>query len=126
MKASSTGQNIVKGLSAGMAVLFAVWAYYQWNDPDSIPWVAIYAAASIVSLVFVTGKLPLAAPSIIGSVSVLWAAYLATQITYGPPLIAIEEWREMMGLVVVVVWMGVLLLALYRIKKPTPSLEENS
>ena len=108
MKALSTGALILKIISAAMTVLFTVWAYYQVNDPDAFLWIVVYGAAAAMSLLFVVDRLRAIIPLIFGGVCLLWAGYLSTQITFEPPLIAIEAWREMMGLLIIFAWMGVL------------------
>lgn len=104
----------MKITSAIMAVLFIAWAAFQYNDPDPFLWILVYGIAALVSVLFLIKRLPLALPVSFFAIGLIWALYLSTQITYEPPLIAIEEWREMMGLVVICIWMGVLGWTLYR------------
>lgn len=108
MKNFTTGQIILSLASLGMTILFGFWSYYQMNDVDSFRWVMIYGLAGIISLIAATNRLPAIVPIILGALCLGWAVYLSTQITYGPPLITIEEWREMMGLLVIASWMGIL------------------
>jgi hypothetical protein len=108
MKAFSAGELILKTTSATMTILFTFWASYQINDPDSFLWMLVYGAAAALSLLYVVNRLRTIIPLILGGVCLLWAGYLSTQITYEPPLVAIEEWREMMGLLIVFAWMGLL------------------
>ena len=114
MKKIPVGLLIFKVLSAAMAVLFIFWAYYQFNDPDSFRWIMVYGIAAIMSLLAIPNRLPATLPLVLGGVCILWAAYLSTQFTYEPPLVLIEEWREMMGLIVVLGWMGVLAWSSHR------------
>ncbi len=105
MKNTSPGKIIMQVISLAMTILFLFWSYYQLNDQDALQWVLVYALAAILSGVFVLGYLTNVPPLILGVGCAIWAGYLAMQITYEPPLIAIEEWREMIGLLVVAVWM---------------------
>ena len=103
-----TGRLIQRAFESITAVLFFLWAYYQINDPDALYWVSIYAFASSAGILGFFNRLHAGYPLVIGLVSSIWAAYLSTQVVYGQPLITIEAWREMMGLVVVVLFMGIL------------------
>ena len=104
----------MKIVSAGMTLLFIAWAYYQYNDPDPFVWILVYGVAALTSVLFLIQRLPLAFTMGYFVVCAAWALYTSTQVTYGPPLIQIEEWREMMGLVIVCIWMGVLSWWLYK------------
>lgn len=108
MKNFTTGQIILSVVSLAMTILFGFWSYYQMNDVDSFRWIVIYGVAGVISLISVANLLPAILPIIVGSFCLGWALYLSTQITYGAPLITIEEWREMMGLLVIAGWMGIL------------------
>lgn len=99
-----------------MALLFISWAAFQYNDPDPFLWILVYALAALASVLFLIKRLPVAFPFIFCVAGVVWAIYLSTVITYEPPLIGIEEWREMMGLIFISSWMGVLTWVLHRAK----------
>ena len=109
--------SIMKLVSAGMALLFIAWAAFQYNDPDPFLWILVYGMAALVSVLFLIKRLPLLYPVVFCLVGVVWGIYLSTRITYGPALIEIEEWREMIGLFAVSAWMAVLALTLFRAKK---------
>lgn len=91
-----------------MTLLFLVWAYYQINDQDSLLWIMVYLVSAVPGVLYIFDRLPALVPVVLGGICLVWAAFLSTQFTYEPPLILIEEWREMMGLVVIAVWMGIL------------------
>ena len=105
-----------------MAGLFGFAALLQLNDPDPIPWVAMYLAACIVSLmVALRRRMPRAAIAGVGLVAVAWAAMIALggprADEYGHMFDAwemkspaIEEAREASGLVIVAIWMAVLFI----------------
>ncbi len=109
--------TLMKWVSGAMALLFIFWAAFQYNDPDPFMWVFVYGLASLASVLFLIKRLPLAFPLAFCLIGVCWAIYLSTVITYEPPLIAIEEWREMMGLVVISSWMGFLTWTLRKSKQ---------
>ena len=111
----------MKIASAIMAMLFIAWAAFQYNDPDPFLWILVYGVAALVSVLYLIKRLPLAFPAAFFALCVVWALYLSTRITYEPPLIAIEEWREMMGLVVIGSWMGLLTWMLRPTKESDPA-----
>jgi hypothetical protein len=101
------------------ALLFAASAALQWNDPDPIPWVALYGAAAVAALLHgrVTGAGPLAAA--VAAVALGWGAWLLIDLAELPPLgevvrhqpmqgDAVEELREAIGLGLVALWTGAL------------------
>ncbi len=103
-----SGRLVQRAFETLTTILFLSWAYYQINDPDALYWVSIYAFAASAGILGFFNRLHAGYPLVIGLVSSIWAAYLSTQVVYGPPLITIEAWREMMGLLVIVLFMGIL------------------
>ena len=105
-----------------MASLFAFAAALQFNDPDPIQWIAIYAAACALTLVmFVRRRLLLAMPLTVFAIAIAWAALIAFggpgASEYGHMFDAwemkspsVEEAREASGLLIVAVWMMVLMI----------------
>lgn len=103
-----------------MTLLFAFAAALQFNDPDPIQWIAIYAAACGLSLVMVVRRrLMMAVPLAVFAIAIVWAAAIA----FGGPAASeyehmfdawemkspsVEEAREASGLLIVAVWMIVL------------------
>ena len=103
-----------------MALLFAFAAALQFNDPDPLQWIAIYTAASGLSLVsFFRRRVPPAAVMAVSVIAIAWA----TLIAFGGPATSeyrhmfdawemtspsVEQAREASGLVIVGVWMIVL------------------
>lgn len=88
-----------------MAVLFAVFAALQLNDPDAILWLAAYGFAVVVSLLDVrgtVGRLPLVGLIVYGA----WFAMLAPAL--GPGWFDDEVAREAIGLLIAAIWMGAL------------------
>ena len=39
-----------------MFLVFALAAFVQWNDPDPLPWIALYALAALLSLAAAAGR----------------------------------------------------------------------
>jgi hypothetical protein len=110
----------VRFLDLTMATLFAFAAILQFNDPDPSRWIAIYATASVLS-VLVGFKRPVWRPAFVAVavVALAWAALIALA---GPGASeyrhmfeawemkspAVEEAREASGLLIVAAWMIVL------------------
>ena len=57
-------------------VLFALGAAVQYNDPDSLAWIMIYALAAIISLLFVLNKLKIIVPLVLGVLCFIGFVYL--------------------------------------------------
>jgi hypothetical protein len=98
-----------------MVAAFALSAIVQYNDPDPLGWMAIYAAAAAAGIAWRRWPFALA----VGLVAAAWAAALAPQalpglrpgdlvktMHAGTP--SIELGRELLGLVLVAGWMAVL------------------
>ena len=105
-----------------MAALFAFAAAVQYNDPDPLRWMAIYGLAMLACGLALTGGLPRLLPALLGLIALVWAGTLAPGVvgrvsvgelfqSYGMLSPPVEEGREMGGLLIVAVWMGVLTLA---------------
>ncbi len=111
--------RIASGL---MAALFAAFAALQYNDPDPIEWMAIYAAAAIVSGLTASGRQRWQIPTLVASVALIWAMVLVPHVAAAPPSLehlttwkmmdpSVEESRELFGLVIVFGWMTALAVA---------------
>jgi hypothetical protein len=110
----------VRFLDLTMATLFAFAAILQFNDPDPSRWIAIYATASVLS-VLVGFNCPVWRPAFVAVavIALAWAALIALA---GPGASEyshmfeawemkspdVEEAREASGLVIVAAWMIVL------------------
>jgi hypothetical protein len=103
-----------------MVPLFLLAVAVQWNDPDPLPWMAIYGAAFGVSLVVaLRGRIAVMAPVLAGLVALIWS--VATM-SSGTPAAGYwhmfdawemtspssEEAREASGLLIVAGWMFVI------------------
>ena len=91
-----------------MIVLFVSWAYFQWNDPDPLLWMAIYGTAALACTLFAFGRLPEIAAAAFSACCVLGALYLAGRVVLERQFIFDEMGREMMGLLIVAAWTGLL------------------
>jgi hypothetical protein len=108
-----------------MLLMFALSGIVQFNDPDPSRWIAIYAAAAIVSGLEVTRRAGLALSALTAAVAFVWAATIAPRVIgkvrFGDMFqefemrdVGVEESREMYGLLLVALWMSAVALAAWR------------
>jgi transmembrane protein TMEM220 len=101
--------------NAVMLLLFAFSAILQFNDPDALVWIAIYAAAAVASGLELRRSAPVWLPIMLALIAIVWALSLAPR-AHDVPIGAlfaewemkdlhVEEAREMYGLTIVAVWM---------------------
>lgn len=94
-----------------LAALFALFAYFQLNDPDPFQWVAVYGCVALLCLLAGLGRHPRPALLLVASVVAVWMAILVPGfvewIRMGMPSITtemrtdrphIEVVREFLGL----------------------------
>lgn len=104
-----------------MFLAFALSVAVQLNDPDRLRWMLIYGAAAAACLLSLLHRLRWWLPAAIGIVALAWAATIAPRVLRKVPFgemfgawemksPGIEESREMYGLLIVAVWMGILVL----------------
>jgi hypothetical protein len=104
-----------------MLVLFLFAAVVQFNDPDPLLWVAVYLVGAATCAMEIRRRTPILLPAVIAIVALAWAGYLGTR-AGGVPVaslfaewemrdVAVEEAREMYGLLIVTVWMAAVFVA---------------
>ena len=104
-----------------MVILFLFAVAVQYNDPDPLRWMAIYGLAALACLLSLGGRLSRLVPILIGLAALAWAVTIAPGVvgrvsvgelfqSYTMLSDTVEEAREMGGLLIVAVWMGVLAL----------------
>lgn len=80
--------RVVRAIDVGLALLFALSAAVQVNDPDPARWIAIYAAA--MSTCALAPRLPgPAIPAGIGAIALVWALGLT------PGVLAEASWGDL-------------------------------
>lgn len=98
-------------------VMFMLSALVQFNDPDPIPWAAVYAAAALACLVSAMRRSSRWVPLGIGGIALVWALSIAPRVVgtvrfldmfaeWEMQNLGVEESREMYGLLVVALWMA--------------------
>ena len=98
-----------------MLLMFLFSAVVQFNDPDPLPWMAIYIAAAMLCALEVRRKTPMWAPLLLAVLALAWSGYIATRARDVPIIALFAEWemrnirveeaREMYGLAIAGIWM---------------------
>jgi len=91
-----------------LAALFGFCALLQINDPDPLPWFAIYACASGTAILSVFVRLPPVIYATVGTIAFTWIIFLLPAIIDAAAFTGTEEEREFAGLTLVVGGMAVL------------------
>lgn len=110
---------VLRILTALMALYFLCAVGVQYNDPDPLRWMAIYGAAALACVLALVRRLRRWVPVGVALVAAVWAATLAPGVIghvaprdlfaeAGMLTPVVEEAREMLGLIIVAVWMIVL------------------
>ncbi len=108
-----------RAADAVMMLLFVFAAALQFNDPDPLRWIAIYALAAVACLLSVLRRLHWAFPALLCVAAVAWAATLGPHVVGRIPFaemfgawemkyVGVEESRELYGLLIIALWMAVL------------------
>jgi hypothetical protein len=115
--------GVFRGVNWFMCALFLLAVVVQWNDPDPLQWMAIYGAALAVCVaVAMRRPVPIAVPLLITAVALVWGVITMGGVpnagTYTHMFDAwemksssVEEAREASGLLIVVAWMLVTVVA---------------
>ncbi len=122
-------QLAIRWVSVGFALLFALSAAVQLNDPDWGPWFAFYVAATAVAAVAPRWRHGQRTASVALIVALLWCVGIAMlgveSITIAElfhdlrmKTLNVERWREMGGLTITAAWMAVLTATLPRVGQP--------
>ena len=110
------------------ALMFAASGAVQINDPDPLPWMAIYGGAAIIALLECTRRVRRVFPALLSVTALGWAATIAPRVIGRVPFaemfgafemknVGVEESREMYGLLLVALWMAAIALAGWRRRK---------
>jgi hypothetical protein len=112
-------RRVSTAANAVMLLLFIGFAAVQWNDPDGHLWMALYAMAAVSCALALARVLPWRLAAAVGLIALVWAVLLAPGVLAHPPDVelfasyrmmspAVEETRELFGLLIVVAWMATL------------------
>jgi hypothetical protein len=118
----------MKILNYVMAAAFLFSVIVQFNDPDPLLWMLIYALAGAACVLAILNRGSWIFPAAIGSVALVWAITLASnvigQVAFSELFEAfemkderVEVAREFGGLLIIAFWMSVLAFDARRRKK---------
>ncbi|MCB1121182.1 MAG: hypothetical protein KJT03_06520 [Verrucomicrobiae bacterium] len=107
-----------------LCFLFLLSAGLQYNDPDPIQWMLMWAGAGVACLLFGIKKLPKWVPMAEAVIAICWAGYILPKIISHMVDIhwnevfmqakmsnlTVEYVREFGGLLIILIWMIVLIL----------------
>lgn len=109
---------ILRYVNYFMALLFGISAIAQINDPDPYFWVLIYAAGSVISILFAVNKLQWMVAALLALIAGIWALTITPELTtsgfryifdeIGMRSIGVEAAREFSGLMIIALWSVVL------------------
>ena len=77
----------------------------QYNDRDPIPWMALYLGAAILTGLWLAKRFPRRLALAFGAGSIVMAGVLLPGVIKEQSLVDLEEGREMLGLLIVGMWM---------------------
>lgn len=110
----------MRWLNGAFFLAFVASLLVQHNDPDPLPWMAVYGAAAVTCVVWDRRRSARWAPGLLAGLALLWSLWILREVPGNVDLgQALGHWemkgpgseqvREVGGLVLVGVWMGVLL-----------------
>lgn len=107
----------LKILALLATALFVVAAALQYNDPDSLQWIAIYGVAALVSLRVYFGKIAPLLVTVVSAVYLIWGIvswpeeFVGLSLESGD-INSVEQGREALGLIVTGIVLGIFSFAL--------------
>jgi hypothetical protein len=118
---SRTARTAWRVANGVLTVLFAFAVVVQVNDPDPWTWVTMYGLAGAACALAIFDKDHRAFTAVVAGVALGWAASIAPRVIGQVPFldmfgafemesVAIEESREMYGLLLIAGWMALLTL----------------
>jgi hypothetical protein len=121
--------TMMRVLNLVFLALYILSAAVQYNDPDPMRWIALYGAAAVACIVAMSRPAPRWLSALVAAFSIAWIALLVPRVLgqvgisemfqeRGMATMAIEEGREAIGLILVVIWMIVLFAKPGIVKRP--------
>ncbi len=100
--------RLFRVVNAAMAVLFGYSMAVQHNDPDAANWMAAYGVAMVLCVSAVLDRPRWRLSALLSVLAAVGAASVAPGVPVGLGLQDSEQGRELMGMLLVCGWMGVL------------------
>lgn len=121
-------QKLFRYACGFMAALFVFAAALQYNDPQPARWVAMYLIAAVPCVQAVFGRVRWPLPAAAAFAAFAWALLYALRGGWSVPFFDMfDEWemknqevvqtREMFGLCIVGIWMVVVAIMAWRLKR---------
>jgi hypothetical protein len=115
-------KKIFTGLNYFFLVLFLLGAAVQYNDPDSFVWILIYLCGAAGCIFYMKKKSHWQFQALTAAACIVWAGFLYPDVMAADQFtvifdeiemknIAIEQTREMLGLLIIAFWMIVLVIS---------------
>ena len=101
-------ERLFRVANGGMGLLFVYSMVVQHNDPDAANWIAAYGVAAVLCLSAVLGRPRWKLAALLCVVTAGAALFVAPGVPSGQGLVASEPGRELLGMVLVSAWMGLL------------------
>jgi hypothetical protein len=106
-------------------VMFGASVAVQINDPDPLPWMAVYGGAALIALLECIRPVRPIFPALLSVTALGWAATIAPRVIGKVPFaemfgafemkdVRVEESREMYGLLLVAFWMAAVAMVAWR------------
>ncbi len=95
-------------VNLAVAAFFALFSIVQYNDPDPLLWMIVYALAALACVLHHLKRLPPEAAGGYGVLVLLLGLYLAFRVVSQRQFFFDEDGREMMGALLIFIWMTVL------------------
>lgn len=118
-----------------MVLVFAAAAVVQFDDPDPMLWVLLYGGGSLCCLLFLMGRCPLWLPAGLSGLYGLSSLYLLGRVVFtvgfldptGEEMMGVTETgRELLGIVLMAGWTGLLALRRHSLLFPSREKKINS
>jgi hypothetical protein len=114
----------IKVLNAIFLIVYLLCAVVQYNDPDALPWALIYLSAGAMCVLEAGNRQANWLPPTLLAISLVWIGFLLPGIigqvslekifaSISMKTKAVEEAREIGGLLLIVFWAGVLTLEIF-------------
>ena len=100
----------MKPVAIVLAMVYVLAAVVQYNDPDPVRWIAIYAAAAFLCVASLFLPLPGLTYVLVSLTAFVWAVTLYVNASGGNVAFDAEVQREMGGLLLVAIGSVVLLM----------------
>ena len=102
-------RRILTVISLAGAIFFVLCAYWQFNDPDALRWIFVYATAALAGLAVIFKWLSWQVPVLLALIAMGFSLYYVWVVTsQSLHFFEDEAGREMMGSILVCLYMAIL------------------